>query len=90
MDNNTLSSLRSQLDDIDSRMVELFVRRARISREIGSYKKQNALAVLDKAREEEKLAELSRLSGEELAAYTQRLYRLIFEISRELQKDTND
>ena len=37
------------------------------------------------AREQEKLAAVAQKSGDEMAAYTQELYKLLFELSRSYQ-----
>ena len=51
-----LSDYRERLDRIDTELLRLFSERMEIASEIGLYKKQNALPLLDRAREEEKLA----------------------------------
>ena len=53
-----LSDYRERLDRIDTELLRLFSERMEIASEIGLYKKQNALPLLDRAREEEKLRTL--------------------------------
>lgn len=48
-----LASLRRQIDEIDSELVELLAKRMRISREIGLYKKEHRMSVLQMGRHDE-------------------------------------
>ena len=43
---DTLSMLRNQIDEIDSQLVDLLAKRMRISREIGQYKKQHGMSIV--------------------------------------------
>ncbi|MDD3908213.1 MAG: bifunctional 3-deoxy-7-phosphoheptulonate synthase/chorismate mutase type II [Bacteroidales bacterium] len=45
-----LSELRKQIDDIDDQLVETIAKRMRISREIGTYKKEHNMQVLQATR----------------------------------------
>jgi len=48
-----LSILRRQIDDLDNRLLEVLAKRFRISREIGTYKKEHNMAVLQATRYDE-------------------------------------
>lgn len=48
-----LSNERKKIDIIDKKMAKLFVKRLDIVKNIGKYKKENNLEILDKARESE-------------------------------------
>lgn len=48
-----LASLRRQIDDLDSELVELLAKRMRISRDIGQYKKEHRMPVLQMNRHDE-------------------------------------
>ncbi len=48
-----LTGLRRQIDDLDSSLLELIAKRMRISREIGTYKKEHGIPVLQPTRYEE-------------------------------------
>ena len=52
----SLSELRSQIDKIDDELLELLVRRMRVSRDIGQYKKEHNMPILQAKRYEELLA----------------------------------
>ena len=80
-----LKDYRGQLDEIDSRMLELFARRMDIVGEIALWKRDNHMPVLDLRREKEKLKTLEEQSPEELREYTSSLFSLIMELSRSRQ-----
>ena len=57
-----LEELRVKIDETDKEIVKLFEERMKIAKEIGDYKKDNNLPVLDVLREKHKLAEIVDLS----------------------------
>lgn len=80
-----LSDYRQELDRIDRELVQLFLRRMEISGEIGAYKKNHQLPVLDSERETQKLKELRSFVPKEMAESVAALYDRVFELSREYQ-----
>lgn len=54
-----LTALRAQIDKLDDQLLELLARRMRVSREIGQYKMEHNMPVLQAARYEELLARRS-------------------------------
>ncbi|WP_064974766.1 bifunctional 3-deoxy-7-phosphoheptulonate synthase/chorismate mutase type II [Alistipes provencensis] len=52
----SLTELRSQIDKLDDELLELLTRRMRVSRDIGQYKKEHNMPVLQTQRYEELLA----------------------------------
>ena len=56
-----LADYRKQLDRIDAEILQLFEERMNVVREIGIWKKQNGIPVLDAGREAEKLETLKSL-----------------------------
>ena len=52
----SLTELRSQIDKLDDQLLELLSRRMRVSRDIGQYKKEHNMPVLQTQRYEELLA----------------------------------
>ena len=85
-----LNELRSQIDNIDDQLVELFAKRMDIAAAIGDYKKENNLPVFVPAREREKLKDVAEKAGPEMANYTRVLYSMLFELSRSYQSKRND
>ena len=78
-----LEELRQSIDQIDQELVRLFERRMAVTREVGEYKQQVGLPVLDAAREREVLAKkLNLISNPDLQADVVQLYENIRAISR--------
>jgi chorismate mutase len=48
-----LTSLRRQIDELDSSLLELLAKRMRVSREIGTYKKEHNMPILQSQRYDE-------------------------------------
>lgn len=83
-----LAKLREQIDAVDSQLLELLNRRARLSLSVGQAKKQAGGKVFDPAREALLLERLARrnegpLKEEHIAA----IWRAVLSASRSLQKN---
>ena len=76
MDQN-LTQLRDQIDGIDQKLVELFKQRMAVSRQVAAYKQEHGLPTLDAGRERALLAKVGSLAGEDLADYTEAVFRSI-------------
>lgn len=84
-----LSELRMEIDKIDDELVQLFGRRMDVAAQIADYKKANNLPILVPAREREKLLDVAKKAGPEMANYTRVLYSMLFELSRSYQSKRN-
>ena len=82
-----LEEYREKIDAVDEKLLALFAERMELSRAIAEYKKENDLPVLDASREKEKLDRVAEQSPAELREYTRRLYALLFELSRDYQRE---
>ena len=82
-----LQELRSKIDEIDAQLTKLFEARMNVAAEIGAWKRENHMPVLDAARERYKLNAIAAESREDMQTYTQMLYSMIFELSRSHQSD---
>ena len=82
-----LEDYREKIDAVDEKLIALFAERMELSRAIAEYKKENGLPVLDASREKEKLKSVAERSPVELREYTRRLYALLFELSRDYQRE---
>ncbi len=80
-----LSEIRHEIDGIDDEIVDLFQKRMTLADEIGAYKRENDLPVLDRARERAKLAEMASKVPEDLQDNVSVLFQLIMEASRTRQ-----
>lgn len=80
-----LKDLREKIDAIDQQMVDLFKQRMEVSKEVAAYKQANGLPTLDMGRERALLGKVGEQAGEELADYTQSVYRTILAAGRSYQ-----
>ena len=80
-----LSVLREQIDEIDAKMLELFVKRMDVCRNIAEYKRENSLPVLQGGREEQVIKRIRELSPPDIADGSEILFKEIMSISRAVQ-----
>lgn len=80
-----LKDLREKIDAIDQQMVDLFKQRMEVSKEVAAYKQANGLPTQDVGRERSLLAKVGEQAGDELADYTQSVYRTILAAGRSYQ-----
>ena len=81
-----LLDLRNELDDIDARIVELYEKRMDICAQVAEYKIANGRKVLDRQREQEKLAKVRSLAHNELNSRgVEELFEQLMAMSRKLQ-----
>ena len=84
-----LQELRSQINEIDDQLVELFVKRMNIAAQVADYKKENNLPIYVPAREREILKEVAHKAGPGMDNYARVLYSMLFELSRSYQSKRN-
>jgi isochorismate pyruvate lyase len=63
-DTPDLGSIRDRLDVVDRRLVEVLADRARLIAEVITYKRAHAMAVVDRAREEQMLERIGAIAAE--------------------------
>lgn len=80
-----LTEIRNKIDEIDSKLLPLFLERMSLSKEVADYKKENGLPVLNRTREREILKKITEQSGD-MEQFSHRLYSTIFELSRAYQE----
>ena len=80
-----LKEYRTQIDETDTALIELFKKRMALSRGIVEYKAAHDLPILQPSREREVLLHVSDLAGEELATYAKVLYETMMDVSRAYQ-----
>ena len=85
-----ITELREQIDGIDDQLVSLFGQRMAIAAQIADYKKEHNLPILVPGREREKLADVAKKAGADMANYTRVLYSMLFELSRSYQSKLGD
>ena len=79
-----LSDIRKDIDRIDDELIELFKERMDCAREVGYYKKERGIPVLNTQRENEVLDDVQKKGGE-YGSYARLLFSNIMELSRALQ-----
>lgn len=82
-----LQQLREEIDGIDRQMVELFRQRMAITAQVGRYKLERGLPVLDVQRERQVLRNKAQLVDGDLRSGVTTLYQTIMSISRRQQRD---
>ena len=84
-----LTSVRHQLDQIDSQILALIAQRCELMKEIAAIKKQQQLAIRDSNREDALLAKLGQLAIHHQVnpLFIQQIFTLIIEESVQLQQD---
>ncbi len=81
-----LQELRNNIDDIDSEILKLFLRRMELCREVAEYKKKHDMPVYQGGREKQVIDRIKALTGDKsLEAGTAALFTTIMDISKILQ-----
>ena len=79
-----LDKVRKEIDDIDSELLSLFLRRMDLGKKAMLEKKKCGKPVMDKSREREILKGVSEKSGE-MSAYSHRMFKELLNLSRSYQ-----
>lgn len=81
-----LTEIRKELDEIDSSIYDLFLRRLELANEVAGYKIANNMNVYDKKREDEKLLSVAEKSDDPLVGRSMvELFSQIMSISKKKQ-----
>lgn len=81
-----LSDIRKTIDEIDSQMIELFVRRMEAASKVAAAKKESGAPVTDPAREREILSKVATRVGHDLENEARLLFTTMMAISRGRQR----
>ncbi|WP_066504048.1 chorismate mutase [Abyssisolibacter fermentans] len=85
---SNLDKLRDEIDMIDKELVEILEKRMKIAMDVGKYKKENGLPILNKEREKQVLERISNyVEDDNLKKYILELFQSIMDESKELQKN---
>ena len=85
---NKLEQARKIINEVDSKMIELFKERMNAARMVAEHKKENNLPVLDKAREEALIKKnIELLNDKELEQYYLTFLEGMLTASKDFQKD---
>lgn len=83
-----LEEKRRKIDELDQELVRLITKRLEVATEIGFYKKEKGMKILDRSREEEVIQKnLGRVNNETFAPYVESLLEKLMSVSRDAQSD---
>ena len=83
-----LKDIRDKINELDKEMLELFIKRMNLSKEVIEYKLKNNLPILDEKREKEIVEKnLNNLNNKELEKYYLEFIKNLMNISKEYQND---
>lgn len=80
-----LTQIREQINKVDDKILQLFLERMSLSKEVAEQKKQSGKLVSDKTRENEIIVRLAKATPEELKLYLKEVYETIFSVSKSYQ-----
>lgn len=81
-----INELREEIDKVDREIVELFSKRMHICEDIGKYKIEKGLQVLDVSREVDKLQAVRDIVDEGLEDEVEELFKTLMTLSRRRQQ----
>ena len=83
---NQLETLRQEIDSIDAQIFGLFEQRITVAKQIGAYKKEHELAVLDPSRENAKREQVKATVSNELEPYALELLEVLMNAAKTVQE----
>ena len=83
---NQLETLRQEIDSIDAQIFDLFEQRIAVAKQIGAYKKEHELAVLDSLRENAKKDQIKATVSNELELYALELLEVLMNAAKTVQE----
>ena len=83
---NQLETLRQEIDSIDAQIFDLFEQRIAVAKQIGAYKKEQNLAVLDSSRENAKRDQIKASVSNELEPYALELLEVLMNAAKAVQE----
>lgn len=81
-----LADIRKEINSIDDRLVELFVRRQKLADEVAASKKASGAPICDPARERDILMRVAEMVGPEMEIGAKLFFTTLFGISRTRQR----
>lgn len=81
----TLEELRIRINDLNDRILELFLQRQELAGQVAQVKHASGSSVYDPARERQILSEVAEKAGEEMRDYATVLFSMLMELSRAYQ-----
>lgn len=87
---NQLETLRQEIDSIDAQIFALFEQRLTVAKQIGAYKKEHGLSVLDSSREDVKKDQVKTSVSPELEPYALELLEILMKAAKVVQETSRE
>ena len=87
---NQLETLRQEIDSIDAQIFDLFEQRIAVAKQIGAYKKELDLTVLDPSRENAKRDQVKASVSNELEPYALELLEVLMNAAKAVQETSRE
>ena len=87
---NQLETLRQEIDSIDAQIFGLFEQRITVAKQIGAYKKEHELAVLDFSREDDKREQVKATVSNELEPYALELLEVLMKAAKAVHETDHE
>ena len=87
---NQLETLRQEIDSIDAQIFALFEQRLTVAKQIGTYKKEHELSVLDSSREDAKRDQVTTSVSNELEPYALELLEVLMKSAKAIQETSRE
>jgi len=87
---NQLETLRQEIDSIDTQIFALFEQRLTVAKQIGAYKKEHGLSVLDSSREDAKRDQVKASVSNELEPYALELLEVLMGSAKAVQETSRE
>ena len=87
---NQLETLRQEIDSIDAQIFDLFEQRIAVAKQIGAYKKEQDLAVLDFSREDAKREQVKATVSSKLEPYALELLEVLMNAAKAVQETSRE
>lgn len=85
-----LETLRQEIDSIDAQIFDLFEQRIAVAKQIGAYKKEQDLAVLDFSREDAKREQVKATVSSKLEPYALELLEVLMNAAKAVQETSRE
>lgn len=85
-----LETLRQEIDSIDAQIFDLFEQRLTVAKQIGTYKKEHELSVLDSSREDAKRDQVTTSVSNELEPYALELLEVLMKAAKAVQESSHE
>ena len=81
-----LNEIRTEIDQMDKALLDLFQKRMNLCRQVAAYKKENHMPIFQESREQEILQKMENLAQDDMKASARGFFTVIMDISKQLQQ----